>query len=187
MKSTFAIFLILSFVLLACQEQTQKTESIQVPSQIQQPIDSLLYRTSPLLQTIWGNEYGKLRGFALGDSIQKVLAQERGILAEDSLTYKGFTQSFSANANDEFVDILYNTNAQGIVTGMTLDVFLNSQSQTDSLMAECREYCNKKYGAGLEKKLEIVWTMPDRSLLVLRDMSIKQAAGFQLKLMNGKK
>jgi hypothetical protein len=185
------IVLLCFWGLLACSKSTQTTENetstpptLAKPSQV---IDSLLYQTSPMLQTIWGDKFGKLRGFVLGDSIQKVLQKEQGILAEDSTAYKGFTQSFDPEKSDEFVDIMYNIDQKGIVTGIDLEVYLNSQAQTDRLLIECRDYCNKKYGLGLDKKLEIFWKLTDTTALTLRDMSIKKLPGFQIKLKKIKK
>ncbi len=175
MRNKLSLFLIVLFGMLACQEPTKKVESNPVQS-------TTIEADSSLLQSILASETKGLRGISIGDSITEVMRTEKAVLSEDSVDYKGFTQNFSDTSTDEFADILYKTDENGKVKNITIDVFLNEQAQTDKLIIECRDYYIKKYGNPIEKKLELVWKMPDGAELSLKDVSIKQAPGMQLRL-----
>lgn len=122
---------------------------------------------------------GLLRGVRLGDSVGKVTSTETAPLAEDSTTYKGFTEYFVEGSEDEFADVLYRTNAQGRVESIHVDVFLNEPSEVTTLLNELRSHLTQQYGEPNHDGKQNIWKT-EKVQITLRDVSVKQAPGLAL-------
>lgn len=160
-------------------DSTQNTE----PARTQSSADF-----SVTLQKILQPERGGLlRGVNLGDAIGRVTSLETAPLAEDSTTYKGFTERLTEGIDDEFADVLYRTDAQGRVVTIHVDVFLNEQAKVDTLLAELRRYFIQRYGAPQGMAKQITWNLPRNGQLRLGDESVRQAPGLAIEFSGGKK
>ncbi len=122
---------------------------------------------------------GLLRGVRLGDSVGQVTSTETAPLAEDSTTYKGFTEYFVEGNEDEFADVLYRTNTQGRVESIHVDVFLNEPSEVTTLLNELRAHLTQQYGEPSHDGKQSIWKT-EKLRVTLRDVSVKQAPGLAL-------
>lgn len=140
-----------------------------------------------LLRILKPERGGLLRGVRLGDPVERVASLETVPLAEDSTTYKGFTEPLTDGVESEFADVLYRTDAQGRVREIQVDVFLNELSEVNTLLAELRGYFSSKYGPGQTANKRTEWTLPDGNRLVVSDESVKQAPGLRILFAVGKR
>lgn len=133
-----------------------------------------------LLKILKPEKGGLLRGIRLGDSVERVMSLETAPLAEDSTTYKGFTEALTDGVESEFADVLYRTDARSRVREIQVDVFLNELPEVSTLLAELRGYFSTKYGAGQTSGKRTTWRLPDGNQLTLSDESVKQAPGLRI-------
>lgn len=123
---------------------------------------------------------GLLRGIRLGDSIGRVTSLETIPLAEDSTTYKGYTEPLTEGVESEFADVLYRIDGQGRVREIQVDVFLNELPEVTALLAELRAYFSTRYGPGQTSGKRTEWALASGNRLVLSDESVKQAPGLRI-------
>jgi hypothetical protein len=143
--------------------------------------------SAALLQIVKPEKGGMLRGVRLGDPIERVTRLETGPVAEDSTTYKGFTEPLTEGVESEFADVLYFTDAQTRVTGIQVDVFLNQSSEVANLLAELRRYFTQRYGPARNAPRRSVWALPEGIRLTLSDESVRQAPGLRIRFTGDEK
>ncbi len=137
-------FFILSLLLIACNnpKDTKKVEVISPPS----PPTITSSNVQKLLRAIMGTGEGLLRGVKFGDAISDVKKKETIELFEDEDTHIGY--SFDTE-NLETVDILYEKDKQNRVSGIGLDIYLNTDASNDSLKNELSNQFTIRYGKPL--------------------------------------
>lgn len=180
-----AIFWLLS----ACGSQPETRQPAVDPAQM----DTTAFGTVPagasatLLTILKPEKGGLLRGIRLGDAIGRVMSLETAPLAEDSTTYKGYTEPLTEGVESEFADVLYRTDAQGRVRQIQVDIFLNELPEVTTLLTELRAYFSTKYGPGQTLGKRTEWTLSGDNRLVLSDESVKQAPGLRIEFSRSEK
>lgn len=133
-----------------------------------------------LLKILQPQRGGLLRGIRLGDPVERVASLETAPLAEDSTTYKGYTELLTDGVESEFADVLYRTDARGRVREIQVDVFLNDLPDVGALLAELRGYFTANYGPGQTSGKRTTWALPGGNRLALSDESVRQAPGLRM-------
>lgn len=175
------------WLLTACGSQPETRQPAADPARTDStalavPADA----SANLLKILKPEKGGLLRGVRLGDPVERVTSLETVPLAEDSTTYKGFTEPLTDGVESEFADVLYRTDAQGHVRKIQVDVFLNEPDEVNTLLAELRGYFSTKYGPGQTASKRTTWALPDGTRLALSDESVKQAPGLRMLFSEGK-
>lgn len=177
-----AVFPAALWLLTACGSQSETRQ----PAVDAAPTDSTALGSAPagasatLLTILKPEKGGLLRGIRLGDAVDRVTSLETVPLAEDSTTYKGYTEPLTEGIESEFADVLYRTDAQGRVRQIQVDVFLNEPAEVNALLTELRAYFSTKYGPGQTLGKRTEWRLSGGNSLVLSDESVKQAPGLRL-------
>ena len=173
-------FVVVCWLLTACgsQPETRQPAPDSAPDTTANAVPA--GASASLLKILKPEQGGLLRGIRLGDPVERVTSLETAPLAEDSTTYKGFTESLTDGVASEFADVLYRTDAQGRVREIQVDVFLNELAEVNTLMAELRGYFSSKYGTGQTSGKRVTWALPGGNQLVLSDESVKQAPGLRM-------
>lgn len=141
----------------------------------------LLQKQAAEVQLIIGKDSGVIRGFYLGDSIQKVIQQEEAWLVEDSSAFKTFSIDLSRK-RAEMIDIQYFTDTltHQLVESVIVDVY---QADADMWYNKMYAYYTARYGAPVEedKGKRAVWQSPAAYRVVLEKKTIKQALGIRIR------
>jgi hypothetical protein len=185
MKTNAFIILLLSiFIGLTACDSASSTQTVNSFSSAVSDDSVSSANLQMYVPLIVGSEQGHLRGINLGDPITKVLANEKAILSEDSLDYKGFTLGLSDD-DQEFADVLYYMDGKKNVRTINIDVFLNTPQATKTLLTQCISFYQQKLGEGKTDKNETVWILPDDVNFAIKDVSVSQAPGFRITCWKG--
>lgn len=170
------------WLLAACGSQPETRQPAADPARVDTTSAGIVPAgaSASLLKILKPEKGGLLRGVRLGDSVEQVTSLETAPLAEDSTTYKGFTEPLTDGVESEFADVLYRTDAQGRVREIQVDVFLNELPEVTALLAELRTYFSAKYGSGQPLGKRTEWALPGDNRLTLSDESVKQAPGLRI-------
>ncbi|WP_394992225.1 hypothetical protein [Emticicia sp.] len=136
---------ILSLIFIACSnpKDTQTEEKVSSPASTPNVPSSNVQK---LLRSIMGTGEGLLRGIKFGDAISDVKKKETVELFEEEETHIGY--SFDTESL-ETVDILYEKDQKNHVSGIELDIYMNSDASNDSLKNELINQFTIRYGKPL--------------------------------------
>lgn len=169
------IFVLILFI-LACTnpKETQKVE-VSVPSPPTAPASS---NVQTLARTIMGTGEGLLRGVNFGDSIEEVKKKESIELFEEENSHVGY--SFDTD-NLETVDILYERNSQNRVSGIELDVYMNTDETNEGLKQELSNLFSVRYGKPVSENPILVWKIKPTGQVSIKVVKNKLDRGLEVR------
>jgi hypothetical protein len=178
----FWVFVVLATALLfSCGKSNEQTTEQQKPS------DSTLSGTEPvvstnqseLLKLIISPQGGDFRGFKLGDPLNKIKADEKFELFEDSTTHVGFTYE---TENFEAIDILYYLDKNQALNSIRVDVYLNDANAVSNLSEQFDTYLSGKYTPDKREAKSSDWQGKGGLYIVLKDVSKGKDFGLRLSM-----
>lgn len=175
-------FLILSLLIIACSNP-KKTETVEVlnpPS----PQTATSSNVQKLLRTIMGTGEGLLRGIQFGDAIADVKKKEKAELFEEVEDHVGY--SFDTD-NLETVDILYEKDKQNRVSGIELDIYMNTDSSNDSLKNELTKQFTTKYGQPITNAEIPTWEIKPNGKVSIKVVKNKLDRGLEVRYIQSQK
>jgi hypothetical protein len=168
--------LVLSLLIIACSNPKDK-KNVEVLS----PPSNLTVTTSnvqKMLRAIMGTGEGLLRGIQFGDAIADVKKKETAELFEEEETHVGY--SFDTE-NLETVDILYEKNKQNKVSGIELDIYMNSDASNDSLKNELSNQFTIRYGKPLTDTDTPTWKIKPNGQVSIKVVKNKLDRGLEVR------
>jgi hypothetical protein len=189
MKRTFTHGLLVVVVwtlVFSCTETKKETTTDQSDtlSEIKEPKAALAHYGTRLQQIVKSDD-GILRGIDFGDDVDKVKSIENAEPLEDSTDHVGYTVQLG---DYEDLDVRYHLNKDQRVWGFTLDIYLNEKSSVDSLFNDFKTYFTDRFGpSSFDNHTNMVaWNLSDSLKVVAKDVSVKQAPGMQIQIMDYK-
>ncbi len=176
---------------LQTETQSQNSDSLPMPQAWAETVKKNIHLEQPLtlkeqaaeVQLIIGSDTGVVRGFYLGDSIQKVMQHEQAWLIEDSTGFKTFSIDLSRR-RAEMIDIQYFTDSltHQLVQSIIIDIY---QADAGMWYEKMYDYYTARYGKPTEeeKGKRAVWQSPATYRVVLEKKTIKQAPGIRIRYM----
>ncbi len=171
-------YLILSLFIIECNS-SEKAETVQVLS----PPSAKNASTSnvqKLLHTIMGTGEGMLRGIDFGDDISNVKKKEKAELFEEEESHIGY--SFDSD-NLETIDILYQKDKQNRVSGIELDIYMNTEVSNDSLKNELTKQFTSLYGQPLANAETPTWEIKSKGKVSIKVVKNKLDRGLEVKFI----
>ena len=170
----------LSLFITACNnpKETKQVEVLNPPS-TQTATSSNVQK---LLRTIMGTGEGLLRGVQFGDAISDVKKKEKAELFEEEETHIGY--SFDTE-NMETVDILYEKDKQNRVSGIELDIYMNTDASNDSLRKELNKQFTTLYGNPSAGETAQIWTIKPNGKVSLKVVKNKLDRGLEVRYTKG--
>lgn len=170
------IFVLILFI-LACSnpKETQKVEVDAPPPPTAAPAAS---NVQNLARTIMGTGEGLLRGVKFGDSIEEVKKKETIELFEEEDSHVGY--SFDTE-NLETVDILYERNSQNRVSGVELDIYMNTDETNESLKQELSNLFSVRYGKPVSENPILVWKIKPTGQVSIKVVKNKLDRGLEVR------
>lgn len=181
-KNMKIYYLILSLLIIACSNP-KKTETVEVlnpPS----PKTATTSNVQKILRTIMGTGEGLLRGIQFGDAIADVKKKEKAELFEEVEDHVGF--SFDTD-NLETVDILYEKDKQNRVSGIELDIFMNTDASNDSLKNELTKQFTTKYGQPIANAEIPTWEIKPKGTVSIKVVKNKLDRGLEVRYTQNSK
>jgi hypothetical protein len=175
-------YLILSLLIIECSNP-KKIEIVEVLN----PPSSKNVTTSniqKLILTIMGTGEGLLRGIQFGDSINDVKNKEKAELFEEEESHIGY--SFDTD-NLETVDILYEKDKQNRVSGIELDIYMNTDAANDSLKNEFTKQFTSLYGQRLANIEIPTWEIKSKGKVSIKVVKNKLDRGLEVKFTQSSK
>lgn len=168
---------ILSLFIIACNnpKDTKKVEVVNPPSP---PTTITSSNVQKLLRAIMGTGEGLLRGVKFGDAIADVKKKETIELFEEEENHIGY--SFDTE-NLETVDILYEKDKQNHVTGIGLDIYMNTDSSNDSLKNELSNQFTIRYGKPLPDTDLPTWRIKPNGQVTIKVVKNKLDRGLEVR------
>jgi hypothetical protein len=175
-------YLILSLFIVECSS-SEKAETVQVlsPTSLNNATTS---NVKKLLNTIMGTGEGLLRGIQFGDAISDVKKKEKAELFEEEESHVGY--SFDSD-NLETVDILYEKDKQNRVSGIELDIYMNSDVSNDSLKNELTKQFTSLYGQPLANAEISTWEIKSKGKVSMKVVKNKLDRGLEIKFTQSSK
>lgn len=174
-------------LVFSCTETKKETagEQKDTLAEVKNPKPATLAHYGTRLQQIVKSDEGVLRGINFGDDVEKVKSIENGAALEDTTDHIGYRVELG---DYEDLDVRYHLNKNGRVWGFTLDIYLNQKSSVDSLFNDFRSYFTEQFGPGSfdNHNNMVAWNLSDSLKTVVKDVSIKQAPGLQIQIMDYK-
>ncbi len=169
-------FFILSLLFIECSnpKDTTKVEVLSPPSTRTVASSNV----QKLLRSIMGTGEGLLRGIKFGDSIADVKKKETSELFEEENTHIGY--SFDTESL-ETVDILYEKDMQNRVSGIELDIYMNSDASNDSLKNELSNQFTVRYGKPLVDTEIPTWKIKPNGQVSIKVVKNKLDRGLEVK------
>ncbi len=179
-KNMKICYFILSLLIIACSNP-KKTEivEVEVPSP-PLPETATTSNAQKLLRTIMGTDEGLLRGVQFGDAIADVKSKEKIELFEEEETHIGY--SFDTD-NLETVDILYEKDKQNRVSGIELDIYMNTDASSDSLKSELSKQFTTKYGQPLANIAIPTWEIKPNGKVSIKVIKNKLDRGLEVRFV----
>jgi hypothetical protein len=173
---------ILSLLFIECNnpKNTQKVEVLIPPS----PPIATSSNVQKLLYTIMGNGDGLLRGVQFGDAIADVKKKEKAELFEEESNHIGY--SFDTK-NLETIDIIYEKDKQNRVTGIELDIYMNTDVSNDSLKNEMSKQFTARYGQPLTNTENLTWVINPNGKVIMKVIKNKLDRGLEVKFSQNTK
>jgi len=167
---------ILTLFIVACSnpKETQKVE-VSTPPPTKAIASS---NVQTLVRTIMGTGEGLLRGVKFGDSINDVKKKETCELFEEEDTHVGY--SFDTESL-ETVDILYEKNSQNRVSGVELDIYMNTDQTNESLRQELINLFTVRYGKPVSENPIPVWKIKPNGQVSIKVVKNKLDRGLEVK------
>ncbi|WP_337042051.1 hypothetical protein [Emticicia sp. 17c] len=169
------IFILILFVFACSNPKESPKVEVSVPAP-QKAVASSNVQT--LFRSIMGNGEGLLRGVKFGDSIEEVKKVETSDLFEEEDSHVGY--SFDTE-NLETVDILYQRNSQNRVTGIELDIYMNTDETNDGLKQELIQLFNVRYGKPVSENPLLVWKIKPNGQVSMKVIKNKLDRGLEVK------
>lgn len=173
---------ILSLLFIACSnpKETKQVEVLNPPSAPTVTTSNV----QKLLRTIMGTGEGLLRGIKFGDTIADVKKKETAELFEEEDTHVGF--SFDTESL-ETVDILYEKDKQGKVSGIELDIYMNSDASNDSLKNELSNQFTVRYGKPSTDSQTPTWKIKPNGQVSIKVVKNKLDRGLEVRFSQSSK
>lgn len=169
------IFVLVLFI-FACSnpQENQKVESKAV-----QPVEApATTNVQNLARSIMGTGEGLLRGVKFGESIEEVKMKETIELFEEEDSHLGY--SFDTE-NLETVDILYERNGQNRVSGIGLDIYMNTDETNEGLKKELTELFTVRYGKPISENPILVWAIKPSGQVSIKVVKNKLDRGLEVR------
>lgn len=173
-------FLILFIIACSNPKKTETVEVLNPPP----PKAANTSNVQKLLRTIMGTGEGLLRGIQFGDAIADVKKKEKAELFEEEESHVGYT--FDTD-NLETIDILYQKDQENRVSGIELDIYMNTDSSNDSLKNELINQFNTKYGKPLSNTEIPTWEIKPNGQVSIKVVKNKLDRGLELRYTQSKK
>jgi hypothetical protein len=125
-----------------------------------------------------GTGEGLLRGVNFGDSIEEVKKKESIELFEEENSHVGY--SFDTD-NLETVDILYERNSQNRVSGIELDVYMNTDETNEGLKQELSNLFSVRYGKPVSENPILVWKIKPTGQVSIKVVKNKLDRGLEVR------
>jgi len=169
-------YLILSLFIIECgNPKTTETVEVLNPPLLNNPTTSNVQK---LLRAIMGTGEGLLRGIQFGDAISDVKKKEKAELFEEEESYIGY--SFDTD-NLETVDILYEKDKQNRVSGIEIDIYMNTDVTNDSLKNELTKQFTSLYGQPIENAEIPTWEIKSKGKVSMKVVKNKLDRGLEVK------
>jgi hypothetical protein len=167
---------ILSLLFIECSnpKDTEKVEVLSPP--LTKTVTSS--NVQKLLRAIMGTGEGLLRGIKFGDPISAVKKKETAEFFEEEDTHIGY--SFDTESL-ETVDILYVKDKQNHVSGIELDIYMNTDSSNDSLKNELSNQFTIRYGKSLPDTDIPTWKIKPNGQVSIKVVKNKLDRGLEVK------
>lgn len=181
-KNMKIYYFVLTLFIIACSNP-KKTETVEVlnpPS----PQTATSSNVQKLLRTIMGTGEGLLRGIQFGDAIADVKKKEKAELFEEVEDHIGY--SFDTD-NLETVDILYEKDKQNRVSGIELDIYMNTDSSNDSLKNELTKQFTTRYGNPLSNTEIPTWEIKPNGKVSIKVVKNKLDRGLEVRYTQSQK
>lgn len=177
MKIKIFCLLLLIVTTIACdtQNKTQQVDTIAAPLTQKAASET---NTQKLLRSIVGTGEGLLRGVKFGDAIADVKKKENLELFEDEATHVGYT--FDTESL-ETIDILYEKDSQNKVSGIQLDIYMNTDSSNDSLKNAMGNLFTVRYGKPTEDAGAYVWKIKPEGSVSIKTVKNKLDRGLEVR------
>lgn len=170
------IFVLILFILACSNPKETKKEEVTVPSPpTEAPAAS---NVQNLARNIMGTGEGLLRGVKFGDSIEEVKKKETVDLFEEEDSHVGY--SFDSE-NLETVDILYEKNSQNRVSGIELDIYMNTDETNEGLKQELVDLFTVRYGKPVSEDPILVWKIKPTGQVSLKVVKNKLDRGLEIR------
>ncbi len=175
-------YFILILLTIACSNP-KKTETLEVLNP-PLPKTATTSNVQKLLNTIMGTGDGLLRGIQFGDAIADVKKKEKAELFEEEETHVGY--SFDTD-NLETVDILYEKDKQNRVSGIELDIYMNTDTSNDSLKNELTKQFTTKYGQPIADGEIPTWEIKPKGKVSIKVVKNKLDRGLEVRYTQNSK
>lgn len=166
---------------LACQskkqDSTQTADSATVTGNVDPVVDYVPEPMTPRLAGLGLTRDSHWRGINLGDPFTAVAEHEPGKPFEQDASHVGYTVEFK---NLESADMLY-YRKNDKVSGIDVDLFLNSKSAATAYQQELTPYFTTRYGQPKTADGTTTWTGSDGALVTLKDVSKGKDYGLKIR------
>ncbi|AFK03341.1 hypothetical protein Emtol_2203 [Emticicia oligotrophica DSM 17448] len=174
--------LVLLLLAVECSNP-KKTETLEV---LNPPSDQVIEinNSQKLLQTIMGTGEGIVRGIQFGDAIADVKKKEKAELFEEDETHVGY--SFDT-PNLETIDILYQKDKNNRVSGIELDIYMNTDTSNDSLKNEMVKQFTSLYGQPLPNGKLQTWALKPNGKVSIKVIKNNLDRGLEVRFTQSSK
>lgn len=166
---------------LACQskkqDSTQTADSATVTGNVDPAVDYVPEPMTPRLAGLGLTRDSHWRGINLGDPFTAVAEHEPGKPFEQDASHVGYTVEFK---NLESADMLY-YRKNDKVSGIDVDLFLNSKSAATAYQQELTPYFTTRYGQPKTADGTTTWTGSDGAQVTLKDVSKGKDYGLKIR------
>lgn len=176
----YYLFLILLIIACSNPKKTETVEVLNPPS----PKNATTSNVQKLFRTIMGTGEGLLRGIQFGDAIVDVKKKEKAELFEEQESHIGY--SFDTD-NLETVDILYEKDNQERVSGIELDIFMNTDASNDSLKNEFVKQFTTQYGQPITNTDIPTWQIKPKGTVSIKVVKNKLDRGLEVRYSQNSK
>ncbi len=166
---------------LACQskkqESTQTADSVAVTNKVDPATDYVPEPMPPQLANLGLTRDSHWRGINLGDPFTAVAEHEPEKPFEQDANHVGYTVEFK---NLESADMLY-YRKNDKVSGIDVDLFLNSKPSVTTYQQELTPYFTTRYGQPKTADGTTTWTGADGAQVTLKDVSKGKDYGLKIR------
>lgn len=172
-------FLVLLLVVISCNNPNSNKENV-MDTTLAVPKERVVSSSNvqKLLKEIMGTGEGILRGVRFGDAISEIKKKETLELFEEETDHIGYTFD---TENTETVDILYLKDSSQKVTGIQLDIYMNTDASNDSLKALMSDMFTTKYGKPTDKGEITVWKIKPNGQVSIKTVKSKIDRGLEVR------
>lgn len=164
-----------SSAFMSCQSKKEATQTTD--STAAAPAEEVTI--SGRLDSLGVTAEGHWRGISLGDSLTRVKAAEKTEPFETAPDHIGYSVEFP---NLESMDVLYYHRGQPLVTGIVVDLYLNTAQSVKAYNEDLTAYFTARYGKPVTEEGMTVWTTPKQEKVRLKDVSQGKDFGLKIKI-----